>query len=291
VAVKISLNGVLVENLPWAQLGEGRFFYGQRVMTTMLQIGDRIIDFQRHFARLNEDAQRIGIKEIFRPELLKQEILNLSNDAAKKLRYKVRVLLFEDSAGSCQKIITTEPLSSDLLKPEGVKLLTITDRNAPRGAQIKSGQLGSRSRELSKLNSSGYDEILWLNSDQEITEATWSNIFLIGRTGDLVEIATPPESSGILSGIVRSRIIDLLNASQIPVTVRVITAEEIPRFDEAFLTSSIKCLQPVAAIGRHKLHTLRLQSVFANILRLYNVWLSLENDFEHAPPGKPVTLM
>ena len=118
--------------------------------------------------------------------------------------------------------------------------------------------------------------MLWVNGDNEITEATWSNIFLIGRTGDLVEIATPPASSGILEGITRQRVIELLEKAKIPVTVRIITEDEIPRFDEAFLTSSIRGVVPLNQIGSHRLHTLRPNAVFHHIARLYQTWLSTQ---------------
>jgi branched-subunit amino acid aminotransferase/4-amino-4-deoxychorismate lyase len=75
-------------------------------------------------------------------------------------------------------------------------------------------------------------------------------------------------------GIVRRRITELLMTAKIPVTERVITLDELPRFDEAFVTSSIRGLVPVAQIDRHRLQTLRPNAVFNHISRLYQTWLS-----------------
>jgi branched-subunit amino acid aminotransferase/4-amino-4-deoxychorismate lyase len=130
---------------------------------------------------------------------------------------------------------------------------------------------------LNQAKKGGFDDVLWVNGDGEVAEATWANIFLIGRTGDLVEIATPALASGLLAGIVRRRIAELLNTAKIPVTERVVTIDELPRFDEAFVTSSIRGLVPVLQIDRHRLQTLRPNAVFHHIARLYQTWLSTQN--------------
>ena len=68
---------------------------------------------------------------------------------------------------------------------------------------------------------------------------------------------------------------ELLHSAKIPVTERLISQDEIPGFDEGFLTSSLRGLIPVTQIGKHRLHTLRGQAVFHHVARLYKTWLSL----------------
>jgi branched-subunit amino acid aminotransferase/4-amino-4-deoxychorismate lyase len=291
VSIRILYNGSLVENLPWPVTGQGGFFYGRRVMTTLLKIGNRLVDFQRHFERMSHDAEQMGIGDLGSPDSLAAEILSLATVGSAEPRQKARIIFFEDANQRLSRIVTVESIDDSVNAMTPLKLMTVTDRFAARGSAIKTGHLGSRATQIHKLRGSGFDDILWLNGDGELTECAWANVFLIGRTGDLVEIATPPESSGILPGITRRRVMDLLTAARIPVTVRPITLDEIPRFDEAFVTSSIQCLRPVAAIGRHQLHTERAKSVFTHIARLYSTWLSLENDYDHFEVKAPVQLM
>jgi branched-subunit amino acid aminotransferase/4-amino-4-deoxychorismate lyase len=210
-------------------------------------------------------------------ELVKFEIDSLIQTLKTPELSRVRVILFRDKTGGQHRIVTAAQEMSDTSESvkNGIKIKPVIDKSWPRGSLLKTGQIAARGGDLGAAKAAGFDDVLWINGDGEIAETTWANIFLIGRTGDLVEIATPPESSGILSGITRARITELLYNAKIPVTERVITEDEIPRFDEAFVTSSVRGLVPVVAIGGHRLHTMRGQAVFHHIARLYNTWLSL----------------
>jgi branched-subunit amino acid aminotransferase/4-amino-4-deoxychorismate lyase len=275
----VLLDGQEVREFNWSEISESGFFSGSRVMTTILAEGACLVDFERHLERLNLQAEAMVLNCLPRHIVMEFEIGSLLQRLNNPKRARVRVLLFKDKMQQTRRLVTAEVLDegeSQSLQRDGVKLDTVLDRAWPRGSHIKTGIVGARAAGLERAKGLGFNDVLWLNSDGELAEATWSNVFLIGRTGDLVEIATPPESSGILAGVTRQRITDLLMSAKIPVTERVISEEEIPRFDEAFLTSSIRGIIPVTQIGRHRLQTLRPQAVFHHVLRLYNTWLSLE---------------
>lgn len=279
--VKLKLNGESVASLGWELGGEGDFFHGGRVLTTLQIIGKRMVDFDRHIERLTSDAEVLGIDDAPTKEVWHFDIQSLIEDSLISKYYRARLFLFKDRLGKTQRLVAVQslpPRSSDM--PDPIHLAPVVDKSWPRGSQIKTGIIGRRQVELSSARSSGFHDVLWINAEQEVAEATWANVFFIGRTGDLVEIATPPESSGILPGVTRARIMDLLNNARIPVTVRTISSDEIPRFDEAFTTSSIQGLVPVTLIGRHTLPTLRKSAVFRHIHHLYETWLSLDNDYE-----------
>ncbi len=287
--MKLSLDGRSLESLNWELTGEGGFFTGARVMTTLLRVGQRFVDFDRHIDRLSADAEIMGIGPCPAQEVWKFDAQALVDAQPKSERYRVRLILFKDAFGVTRRVVVVDAVTATRSDTkEALRLDTMVDKSWSRGAHIKTGIVGRREAELSRARSRGFDDILWVNSEQELVEATWANIFLLGRTGDLVEIATPPESSGILPGITRARIIDLLQASGIPVTIRPITLDEVPRFDEAFLTSSIQGVVAVGQIGRHKLPTLRGSSVFRHIRRLYQTWLSLDNDYDQGPTHQPM---
>jgi branched-subunit amino acid aminotransferase/4-amino-4-deoxychorismate lyase len=275
----VLLDGHEAREFNWSEISESGFFSGSRVMTTILAQGPCLIDFERHIERLNLQAEAMVLNSLPPHIVMEFEIGSLLQRLNNPKRARVRVLLFKDKMQQTRRLVTAEVVDEDeaqSLQRDGVKLDTVLDRAWPRGSHIKTGIVGARAAGLERAKDLGFSDVLWLNSDGELAEATWSNIFLIGRTGDLVEIATPPASSGILAGVTRRRITDLLMSAKIPVTERVISEEEIPRFDEAFLTSSIRGIIPVTQIGRHRLQTLRPQAVFHHVVRLYNTWLSLE---------------
>ncbi len=64
--------------------------------------------------------------------------------------------------------------------------------------------------------------------------------------------------------------------AKIRVEERVVYSEEIPRFDEAFICSTVRGLVPVSQIGSHKLHTTRDTSVYQHIHRLYMTWAEVQ---------------
>jgi branched-subunit amino acid aminotransferase/4-amino-4-deoxychorismate lyase len=275
----ILMDGQEIQKTSVASLLQGGFFNGCRSMTTMRAQDAQVIDLDRHLDRLIEHSQRLSMTNGPSTELLRFEIDAALTMLATPAMSRIRVVLFSTSVESIHRIIEVESISDDeknviySRQSGGVRLLSHTDRFWPHGSHIKTGLLGEKHVVVQRAKANGYDDVLWINGDGEVAEATWSNIFLIGRTGDLVEIATPPVTSGILLGIVRRRISELLNASQIPVTERVITIDEIPRFDEAFVTSSINGLVPVEQIDKHRFTTVRPNAVFNHINRLYAAWL------------------
>lgn len=259
------------------------FFQGIRAITTMLAQGHAVVDFSRHIERLLSHAAELLACALPSAQLLEFEVQSTLERLAERGLSRVRVMLFQNGSGSINRVIDVISLEGDALlagqTESGVRLLSYTDRAWMRGSHVKTGILGPhREKEIIRARTMGFDDVLWVNSDGEITEATWANIFLIGRTGDLVEIATPPSASGLLLGLVRRRICELLYTAKIPVTERVVTIDELPRFDEAFVTSSIRGLVPVSQIDKHRLQTTRPNAVFHHIFRLYQTWLSTEKN-------------
>jgi branched-chain amino acid aminotransferase len=85
-------------------------------------------------------------------------------------------------------------------------------------------------------------EALYVNSKEEILEATTSNFFAF-KNGELIT----PESEEILLGITREIALGLAQG-HFPINIRPITLSEIPDFDEAFISSSTKEILPVIQI-------------------------------------------
>lgn len=260
-------------------LDDRGFRFGWRVMTTLLAVETKIIDFDWHMERLAAHAETLGLAQGFRSDVIRFELESLLQGSK---RAACRIYLTADQGGIKDTIATVERwLHVEELPPAaatatGIKLKPQVEAGWSRGSKVKTGFYTHALPALPRVQMQGFDDVLWCNGDHELAEATTANIFLMGRDGDLVEIATPAESSGVLAGVTKRRLIQLLTASKIPVTERVIYKEEIPRFDEAFVTSSLAGPIPVAAIGTHKLQTMRPTAVFSHIQRLWNTWLSTQ---------------
>jgi branched-chain amino acid aminotransferase len=85
----------------------------------------------------------------------------------------------------------------------------------------------------------GYDEALLVSPHGRVLEAPTSSIFWVTDGA----VMTPPLSDHILASITRRVVIDQSGASE-----RACTLEDLAGADEAFLASTVREVQPVAAI-------------------------------------------
>jgi branched-chain amino acid aminotransferase len=92
----------------------------------------------------------------------------------------------------------------------------------------------------------GYDDALLLNERGEVAECTAANIYCI-RGGD---VATPPLSSGCLSGVSRAILMEEGPRIGVPITERVLKLEDFYYADEVFITSTTRHVQPIAHIEK-----------------------------------------
>lgn len=94
-----------------------------------------------------------------------------------------------------------------------------------------------------KARAAGYDDILLLDPDGFVAEATTSNLFAV-IDGALV---TPP-AQRVLLGITRASVMELARAEGIDCVERDLSVEELLSADEVFLTATSIGVWPVVAI-------------------------------------------
>ena len=282
----ISVNGVISEDkqatIPALDRG---FLFGDNVFEVFVAFGSKILDGHAHLDRLHRSAAQYGIHIPWSHEalLFEMEAL-LVQTGFKKANLRLVVTrgnglgLSISADMQPNRVIYCMPARQEPLSlyADGLRLKKKALMFTERGASAKTGNYIRSVHALQEAQSEGFDDVLWYNADNEITEASTANIFFLGRHGDLLEIATPPASSGLLLGITRQRVISLLTQSQIPVTERVVHVEELPRFDEAFVCSTVRGLVPVQTIDRQKLHSTRSRAIFRHIERLYQTWVASE---------------
>ncbi|HYX34062.1 MAG TPA: aminotransferase class IV [Oligoflexus sp.] len=284
----VSVNGQITpaaEGLIPAQ--DRGFLFGDAIYEMIAGREGKLIDFAAHLARLRRAAEISRMAFPWTDQELRFECEHLVG-LTKFSQSALRIMITRGSSPSLRIEAGMQPnryiycLPSPLPAPAqyemGLQLKAKKHPWNPRGPQLKSPNYLHAATAQAEVQAEGYDDVLWMNADAEFTEAGSANIFLISRQGDLVEIATPPPTAGILPGITRARVMELLRRSQIPVTERSITSDELPRFDEGFVTSSLRGPFPVSRIDKHRLHSTRPQAVFQHILRLYRSWESHEGD-------------
>ncbi len=105
----------------------------------------------------------------------------------------------------------------------------------------------------------GYADAMMFDYRGLVAEATGANIFFV-KEGRL----HTPTPDCFLDGITRRSVIALAKARQIPVHERAITADELPAFEECFLTGTAAEVTPVSEIGPYRFKPGKLSETLMN---------------------------
>jgi branched-chain amino acid aminotransferase len=127
----------------------------------------------------------------------------------------------------------------------------------------------------------GYDEAIMLNDGGSVSEGSGMNIFTVSNGA----IYTPPVSSGILEGITRDSVIELLKAEGFDVIQIDLARGSLYTADEVFFTGTAAEVTPVREIdgrvigsGEPGLVTRKAQDLFSDVVAAkvpeYRHWLS-----------------
>jgi branched-chain amino acid aminotransferase len=138
-----------------------------------------------------------------------------------------------------RRLLLTEPLPPS---PERVRLTPVTYAPPRILDGIKSLSYAGNMLASRLARERGFDEALLVTPHGRVLEAPTSSIFWV-KDG---AILTPPLEDHILASITRARVIEVTGALERPCTL-----EDLSDADEAFLASTIREVQPVAAIDEH----------------------------------------
>ena len=139
-----------------------------------------------------------------------------------------------------RRLLLTEPLPA---APERIRLGTITYSPTRVLDGVKSLSYGANMLASRLARERGFDEALLVTPHGRVLEAPTSSIFWV--TGGTV--LTPPLDDHILASITRAAVIELTRAQEQPCTL-----EDLFAADEAFLTSTTREVQPIAAVDTHE---------------------------------------
>jgi branched-chain amino acid aminotransferase len=138
-----------------------------------------------------------------------------------------------------RRLLLTEPLHE--IAPE-IRLATITYSPTRVLDGVKSLSYAANMLASRLARERGFDEALLVTPHGRVLEAPTSSIFWVDGEG----VLTPPLDDHILASITRRVTIELAGASERPCTL-----EDLFAADEAFLASTTREVQPIAAIDDH----------------------------------------
>jgi branched-chain amino acid aminotransferase len=138
-----------------------------------------------------------------------------------------------------RRLLLTEPLHS---LPERVRLATITYSPTRVLDGVKSLSYAANMLAGRLARERGYDEALLVTPHGRVLEAPTSSVFWI-KDG---EVLTPPLGDHILASITRRVVMELTGGRECPCTL-----DDLRAADEAFLSSTVREVQPIAAVDDH----------------------------------------
>lgn len=126
--------------------------------------------------------------------------------------------------------------------------IRIDSRAQPMKAKAASNYANAALARVEALED-GYDEAIMLNSSGKIAEGSAENIFIL-KDGQII---TPPLTSGILEGITRDSVIQIIEENGGYVVEADIDREDLYTADEVFMVGTAAEVKSVAQIDRVKI--------------------------------------
>nr|WP_312290785.1 aminotransferase class IV [Clostridium chromiireducens] len=229
-------------------------FFGRGVFETMLWKNEPVF-LDEHLNRLKSAMTQINLLPL--EETMLREYLSKLNIKDKVLKITVTPLNI---------IITERELNYKVEDYDRGMSLTISKvrRNSTsRLCYIKSTCYIENLIEKENAKKIGYDDVIFLNEKDNITETSCANIFIVKNN----EIFTPRLEDGLLNGIIRAEIL-----KEFKVIEKSITLEELKKSDEVIITNSLMGAMSVKRIDDIKYDSEEFRKIFnkkLNTLDLY----------------------
>jgi branched-chain amino acid aminotransferase len=187
-----------------------------------------------HLDRLEHSAAGLRLPAVPRQELEAEaaELLR-ARDGGEGFDGALRVVLTRGG----RRLLLTEPLGD---KPAAIRLGSVTFSPTRVLDGIKSLSYAGNMLATRLAQERGFDEALLVTPHGRVLEAPTSSIFWVAEDGVL---RTPPLDERILASITRDRVLQVVEVEE-----RACTLDDIRAATEAFLASTTREVQAVAAV-------------------------------------------
>jgi D-alanine transaminase len=218
--------------------------------------GRKLVDFPRHMARLQRSLRELRIAEpmpLSALGIVMREVVRRNRVIYGLVYLQVtrgvarRDHAFPPTTVKPSIVVTARPLNyakNQQTAANGIKVVTVPENRWPR-VDIKSVSLLPNVLAKQEAREKGAYEAWYVGSDGFITEGASSNAWIVTKDGRVV---TRSAECGILAGITRAVLMEVMDALQIRLEERPFTPAEAREAAEAFVTSASQIVMPVVAI-------------------------------------------
>jgi D-alanine transaminase len=216
----------------------------------------RIIDERRHMARLQRSLGELRIAS----PMTQAALAVVMRECLRRNRVRDGIIYLQITRGVAHRdhgfpppgtrpsvVVTARNLDfagNERTAAQGIAVITVPDNRWER-VDIKSISLLPNVLAKQAAREQGAKEAWFVDQDGRVTEGSSSNAWIVTMGGKVV---TRPADKGILRGITRSVLIEVIRAQGLELEERPFTAEEAYGAREAFLTSASQIVMPVVRI-------------------------------------------
>ena len=221
--------------------------------------GGRTIDQRRHLARLKRSLDELRIDT----PMSEAALATVMRECVRRNRVRDGIIYLQVTRGVARRdhafpppgtrpsvVITAHGLdvvANERIAADGVAVITVPDNRWQR-VDIKSISLLPNVLAKQAARERGAKEAWFVDAEGNVTEGSSSNAWIVTKGGKVV---TRPADHGILRGITRTVLIEVISAQGLQLEERPFTVEEAYGAREAFLTSASQIVMPVVRIDEH----------------------------------------
>ena len=219
----------------------------------------RLIDERRHLARLKRSLDELQIKLPMSPVALGIVL----REVIARNRIGYGIVYLQVSRGVARRdhafptpevppsvVVTARPLNArrnEALAAAGIAVASVPDNRWGR-VDIKTTGLLPNVLARQAAIAQGARDAWFVDKDGMVTEAASANAWIVTQAGRVV---TRPADHGILKGITRTVLFDVIKSQGLSVEERAFTLLEAYAAREAFVTAASQIVLPVVRIDRH----------------------------------------
>jgi len=219
----------------------------------------RLIDERRHLERLKRSLDALQIRLPMLPAALGVVLREVI--ACNRIGYGIVYL--QVSRGVARRdhafpapevapslVVTARPLNArrnEALAAAGIAVISVPDNRWGR-VDIKTTGLLPNVLARQAAVAQGARDAWFVGMDGRVTEAASANAWIVTQAGRVV---TRPADHGILKGITRTVLFDVIKAQGLSVEERAFTLSEAYAAREAFVTAASQIVLPVVRIDGH----------------------------------------
>jgi D-alanine transaminase len=219
----------------------------------------RLIDERRHLARLKRSLDELQIKLPMSPVALGIVL----REVIARNRIGYGIVYLQVSRGVAQRdhafptpevppsvVVSARPLNArrnEALAAAGIAVVSVPDNRWGR-VDIKTTGLLPNVLARQAAVAQGARDAWFVDKDGMVTEAASANAWIVTQAGRVV---TRPADHGILKGITRTVLFDVIKAQGLSVEERAFALSEAYAAREAFVTAASQIVLPVVRIDGH----------------------------------------